>query len=132
MKLLFEIDKEAKKHNRIISILLQMDIAKEDTKFGLNTKELIEILDYYTAPNACLQNVTIVGLMGMATNTHDENIIRNEFIALRQQFESIQKTYLLGKTSFKEISMGMSSDYQIAVSEGSTMVRIGSLLFGER
>lgn len=132
LKLLFEINKEAKKSNRIIPILLQMHIASEETKFGLSLKELFEILEYYTAPNSELKNIEIQGLMGMATNTQDEQIIRTEFKELKNTFESVKKTILLSKENFNELSMGMSSDYKIAIQEGSTMIRIGSLLFGSR
>jgi PLP dependent protein len=132
LNLVFEINKEAKKNNRTIQILLQLHIAKEETKFGLNYKEAIEILEYYTASNSELKNVSIIGLMGMATNTDSETIIREEFKQLKGLFNSIQKSYLLHDNAFTQLSMGMSSDYKIAIEEGSTQVRIGSTLFGER
>jgi len=132
LKLLFEIEKQAEKCKRTIEVLLQMHIAQEETKFGLDTKELIEILEYYTHQPSSLSHVKIVGLMGMATNTDDESVVRKEFQDLKNKFQYAQQTYLLGVPAFKELSMGMSSDYKIALQEGSTMVRIGSLLFGER
>jgi pyridoxal phosphate enzyme (YggS family) len=132
LKLLFEINKEAKKNNKVQQVLIQIHLGKEETKFGVDEKELIEILEYYTAENGSLQNVSIVGLMGMATNTNDEEIIRLEFLHLSNLFKSVKKTYLLGKTNFVELSMGMSSDYKIAIEAGSTLIRVGSLLFGKR
>lgn len=132
LKLLFEINKEAKKSNRVIKVLIQMHIAREETKFGADEKELIEILEYYCAENSILQNITITGLMGMATNTNDDELIANEFRRLKEIFSFAKNTYLLNKNNFTELSMGMSSDYKIAIREGSTLVRIGSLLFGKR
>lgn len=132
LKLLDEIEKQASKCNRIIKVLLQMHIASEETKFGLNTKELIEILEYYTANPNTYSHIQIVGVMGMATNTDNEENIRKEFQQLKSIFQYAKETYLFGDKNFNEISMGMSSDYKIAVDEGSTMVRIGSLLFGNR
>lgn len=131
LKLLFEINKEAKKNNRILKVLIQMHIAQEETKFGADEKELIEMLEYYCAENSSLQNIEIVGLMGMATNTNDERLILKEFQCLKNTFDSVKKTYLLDKRNFTELSMGMSSDYKIAIQAGSTMVRIGSLIFSE-
>ena len=132
LKLLFEIEKQAERCQRSIKVLLQMHIAQEETKFGLDTKELIEILEYYTSHPSQLKHVQIVGLMGMATNTNDQTLIREEFKELRNKFLYAQQAYLVGDKNFTELSVGMSSDYQIAIEEGSTMVRIGSLLFGER
>lgn len=132
LKLVFEINKEASKINRTVNILLQMHIAKEDTKYGLSHKELIEVLEYYTAPQSELKYIHIIGLMGMATFTEDQNLIRQEFRQLSSYFKMTKNTYLLGKDNFREVSMGMSGDYKIAIEEGSTMVRIGSLLFGKR
>ncbi len=132
LKLLFEIEKQAAKCGRIIKVLLQMHIAQEETKFGLDTKELIEILEYYTTNPALLQHVRIVGLMGMATNTDHQETIRKEFRELKNKFHYARQAYLVGDNDFSELSMGMSSDYKIAIEEGSTMVRIGSLLFGNR
>lgn len=128
--LLEEINKQAQKNNRIIPCLLQVFIAKEETKFGLTEKELYGILDNPLLPT--LKNIRIDGLMGLATNTSDEDIVRNEFIGLHQLLLQIKNTYFHDAKYFKELSMGMSSDYTIAMEEGATMVRIGSLLFGER
>lgn len=132
LKLLFEIEKQATRNHRTIDVLLQMHIAQEETKFGLNARELIEILEYYTAPAKPLSHICIRGLMGMATLTDDEQVIRNEFRTLRNHFTHVKEGYLPVDASFTELSMGMSHDYRIAKEEGSTMVRIGSLLFGER
>lgn len=130
MALLAEINKQAMKHKRIISCLLQMHIAKEETKFGMNAAELFALLqdDNYKA----MQNIQVAGLMGMATLTDNLETIRSEFRGLHQLFKTVQSTYFADKPQFKEISMGMSSDYIIAVEEGATIVRIGSLIFGER
>ncbi len=132
LKLLFEIEKQAAQSNRIIKVLLQMHIAQEETKFGLDTKELIEILEYYTTNPLLFSHVKIAGLMGMATNTDDEKIIHQEFKNLKNKFLYAKEAYLVGDKNFTELSMGMSGDYKIALQEGSTMVRIGSLLFGGR
>lgn len=129
LKLLFEINKEAEKNERTIPVLIQIHIAQEESKFGADEKELIEILEYYTAENSVLKNIEIAGLMGMATNTDDESQIRKEFEKLKSMFQFVRETYLLHKKNFTELSMGMSNDYKIAVECGSTMVRIGSLLF---
>jgi PLP dependent protein len=129
LKLLKEINKEASKCNRVIDCLLQMHIAQEETKFGLNETELklimqeIEILK--------LENIRICGLMGMASFTEKMSVVREEFRKLRKIFDC----YIKPQTSsfkFETLSMGMSSDFKMAIEEGSTMVRIGSLLFGER
>jgi len=132
MKLLLEIEKQAARCQRIIHVLLQMHIAQEETKFGLDTKELIEILEYYTSNPDLLKHIRIVGLMGMATNTDDQNIVRKEFKDLANKFGYAKQAYLVGYDDFTELSMGMSSDYKIAIEEGSSMVRIGSLIFGHR
>lgn len=132
LKLLDEVEKQAAKNNRIIKVLLQMHVANEDTKFGLDETELVEIMDYYLTNPKNYAHINIVGIMGMATNTNDTNQIRNEFKQLKGIFQFIKNAYFLNKKDFTEMSMGMSSDYKIAVEEGSTMVRIGSLLFGQR
>lgn len=131
-KLLQEINKQAVKHDRVIDVLLQLHIAEEETKFGLDEKEVIELLEYYFAQESQLQNVRICGLMGMATNTDDEKQIRAEFKRLQGVFKNLQQSQFLFKPYFNTCSIGMSSDYHIAIEEGSTMVRIGSLLFGAR
>jgi pyridoxal phosphate enzyme (YggS family) len=128
-KLLKEINKEAAKCGKVVDCLLQMHIAQEETKFGLNEQELEDIIEQInTSP---LPHVRIVGLMGMASFTQDVAVVRNEFKFLKKIFE---KTKLMFKAtpSFQTLSMGMSSDYETAIAEGATMVRIGSLLFGAR
>jgi pyridoxal phosphate enzyme (YggS family) len=130
LKLLRTIEKEAGKNSRQIDCLLQLHIAREESKFGLLPEEVITLLDSGEAKD--LQFVRIVGLMGMATFTDDEGIVREEFKRLKKLFEDLKKKYFVGDEAFCEISMGMSGDYQIAVEEGSTMIRIGSLIFGER
>lgn len=134
-KLLKEINKQAVKNNRTIDVLLQLHIADEDTKHGLQKEELIEMLEMlerYEASKEDLQNVRVCGLMGMATFTDDTEQIRKEFKELKNFFTFIKDSYFTGKPWFKECSMGMSGDYNIAIEEGSTMVRIGSMIFGER
>ena len=131
-KLLAEINKQALKNGRVIDVLLQMYIADEETKFGLDEKEIIVLLDYYEAQKNDLQNVRICGLMGMATNTEDEKQVHKEFSRLHNFFIHLRDTSFFGKPYFSICSMGMSADYQIAIEEGSNMVRIGSLLFGSR
>ncbi|MEQ2909108.1 YggS family pyridoxal phosphate-dependent enzyme [Butyricimonas faecihominis] len=130
LKLLETIDKEGKKHDRVIPCLLQFYIASEETKFGLDMEEakaLLESADYKN-----MKNVKIVGVMGMATNTDDEVQVRREFHHLKEIFDELKATYFAGNPEFKELSMGMSGDYRIAVEEGSTMVRVGSSIFGAR
>ena len=131
-KLVQEINKQTAKHNRVIDVLLQLHIAEEETKFGLDEKELFELLEYYDAQKADLQNVRICGLMGMATNTEDERQVRSEYKRLRNVFVHLKDAQFLNVPHFNTCSIGMSSDYNIAIEEGSTMVRIGSLLFGAR
>jgi pyridoxal phosphate enzyme (YggS family) len=128
-KLLKEINKEAKKNNRTIDCLLQIYIAREETKFGLSDEEAIEILT--SAELNTLTNIRIVGLMGMASNTEDETIVRSEFQSLKTLFESF-KRYETEQIKMLELSMGMSGDYVIAMEEGSTLVRVGSAIFGSR
>ncbi|MDI9865256.1 YggS family pyridoxal phosphate-dependent enzyme [Flectobacillus sp. DC10W] len=129
-KLLQEIDKQAIKNERIIDCLLQIYIAQEDTKFGLSEEEAIELLESPELKE--LQNIRLVGLMGMASNTDNQEQIRAEFKGLKQFFDRIASTYQLPNTAWKEISMGMSGDFLIAAEEGSTLVRVGSAIFGHR
>ena len=131
-KLLTEINKQAVKNDRTIDVLLQMYIADEETKFGLDTKEILVLLDYYEAQKNDLQNIRICGLMGMATNTDNAQKIRAEFFTLHNFFTFLKDTSFFGKPYFSICSMGMSADYKIAIQEGGNMVRIGSLLFGTR
>lgn len=130
LKLMKEINKQAKKNDRVIEILLQFHIAEEDTKFGLDLSEAQGILNSDFYKNA--QNLKVVGVMGMATFTDDKNQVRNEFRTLKRFFGELKKEFFENENSFKEVSMGMSGDYEIAAEEGSTMVRVGSLLFGAR
>jgi pyridoxal phosphate enzyme (YggS family) len=131
LKLLKEINKQGVKHNREIECLLQVHIADEETKFGFDAGEIEELVNTNSSELHELTNIKIAGLMGMASLTGDENKIRTEFKQLKSIFENFAQ--LQTANSKPEIlSMGMSSDYTIAIEEGSTMVRIGSLLFGER
>jgi len=130
IKLLIEIDKQAKKHDRIIPCLLQFHIAKEETKFGLSYSEATEILA--STAYSSLENITIVGVMGMASFVEDEEQIVTEFNELAGIFKKLKETYFKNKDSFKEISMGMSGDYPLAIEAGSTMIRVGSTIFGSR
>ena len=129
-KLLKSIDAEAKKMDRVIPCLLQFHIAEEDTKFGFSTDEALEMLNYEEFKS--LKHVNILGVMGMATFTNDDNQVRKEFAFLKTILAKLKSEYFAEAPDFKEISMGMSGDYRIAVEEGSTMVRIGSTIFGER
>lgn len=129
-KLLKTIDAEAKKTNRIIPCLIQFHIAEEETKFGFSIEEAQEMLN--SADFRSLENVEISGVMGMATYTDNESQVRKEFAHLKKIFEKLKLEYFAKNAYFKEISMGMSGDYRIAIEEGSTMVRIGSMIFGER
>ncbi|MBK0384399.1 YggS family pyridoxal phosphate-dependent enzyme [Pedobacter sp. SD-b] len=130
LKLLQEIDKQAKKSNRVIDCLLQIYIADEETKYGLGFDEAIELLE--SQEFAELTNIRIVGLMGIATNTQNQKQIKEEFYELKTLFDGIKISYFKNQDSFREISMGMSADYKIAIEQGSTLVRIGSDIFGER
>lgn len=126
LKTLKEINKQAKKHNRVIECLLQVKIATEDTKFGLESSEINSIL--FSEEYKEFENICVTGFMGMSTFTDDKNQVRNEFKSLKTIFDSQKK----GNPNFKVISMGMSGDYTIAIEEGSTMIRIGSSIFGSR
>lgn len=130
LKLLKEINKQAAKNNRTINCLLQFHIATESSKFGLDYEEAKEILcsDAY----AQMKNICISGVMGMATFTNEEAKIRAEFKQLKNIFTNLKQHFFKEKDEFKEISMGMSDDYKIAIDEGSTLVRIGSAIFGSR
>jgi len=129
-KLLKEINKQAAKHDRIISCLLQFHVASEDTKFGMNPEEAYELLN--NPERKALKNIRITGVMGMASNTFDTELIRQEFSYLRDIFQNVKFDFFLGDIFFREISMGMSGDFMIAAQEGSTLVRIGSSIFGSR
>jgi len=129
-KTLLEINKQAKKNNRIISCLLQAKIAKEDSKFGLSFQEIEEILS--SKEFIELENIRIVGFMGMATFTDDERQISKEFQSLKSFFDSCKRKYKGSNCELITLSMGMSGDYPIAVENGSTMIRVGSAIFGDR
>lgn len=130
-KLLQEVDKQSLKNNRTIDCLLQIYIAQEETKFGLSQEEALEILA--SEEFKLLQNIRIVGVMGMATNTDDQEQIRLEFRSLKLFFDQLKSTLpSMNNVSLNEISMGMSGDYLIAAEEGSTLVRVGSAIFGSR
>ena len=130
LRLLTEIDKQAKKAGRVIDCLLQFHIAAEASKFGLDEKGASQILE--SEAFAKVQNIQICGVMGMATLTDKMEQVRSEFRRLHSIFTNLKSNYFPDTVHFKEISMGMSSDWRIAVEEGATMVRIGSLVFGER
>lgn len=129
-KLLCEIDYQAKKHNKVIDCLLQVYIAQEETKFGLDYDEVEALLK--SEQYKQLQNIRIAGLMGMATFTENMNQVKLEFHSLKTFFDFIKSNYFKETESFSILSMGMSGDYKIAIEEGSNMVRIGTAIFGER
>jgi len=130
LKLLAEIDKHAAKNKRVIDCLLQIYIADEETKFGLDHAEAIELLrsEEYLA----MKNIRITGLMGIASNNAAEKQTQDEFQELKVLFDGIKTSFFRKEDSFKELSMGMSGDYKLAIEEGSTMIRIGSSIFGAR
>jgi pyridoxal phosphate enzyme (YggS family) len=130
LKLLLELDKHAARHQRVINGLLQFHIAQEETKTGLSLAEAEAILQAPDYQN--LQHVRLTGVMGIATNSPDEAVVRGEFQQLRQHFDYLKQRYFAQEESFREISMGMSADYALAVAEGSTLVRVGSAIFGSR
>lgn len=130
LKLLKEINKHAQKAKRTIDCLLQVYIAEEETKFGFDHAELVELLrdDEFLE----LKNIRICGLMGIASNTDKEKVIKAEFYELKMLFDGIKASFYRKEAYFNILSMGMSSDYKLAIEEGSTMVRIGSTIFGKR
>ena len=130
LRLLAEINKQGAKHHRQIPCLLQFFIAEEDTKFGLDWAEAVELLE--SLEFADFKHVIIAGVMGMASFTENQEQVRREFDTLKQYFDRLKKTYFANQPTFKEISMGMSGDWELAVEAGSTMVRIGSAIFGAR
>jgi len=130
LKLLEVIDKEGAKNNKVIACLLQVFIASEETKFGLNLEELMDLLANPDFKK--LQHCKIVGLMGMAIYTENEDQVRNEFKFLKKTFNEVKVNFFKEENSFKEISMGMSNDYKIAIEEGATLIRVGSTIFGSR
>ncbi len=130
LRLLKEIDKQAVKNDRIINCFLQFHIAEEESKFGLSFDSAKEILD--SNEFAQMKNIKITGVMGMATLSDDKDKVRKEFATLKKYFDRLKEDYFSSSDSFKEISMGMSADFQLAIEEGSTMVRIGTGIFGAR
>jgi pyridoxal phosphate enzyme (YggS family) len=130
LSLLEAVNKEAAKNNRVIDCLLQFHIAQEETKFGLDIEEARAMLESESFKN--LNNINICGVMGMATFTDNAAQVRDEFKNLKNIFETLKENYFKENDSFKEISMGMSDDYPIAIEEGATMVRVGSKIFGAR
>jgi len=131
LKLLEEINKQAQKNNRVIDCLLQVYIAKEESKFGLNEEELNTIFNFIQDQKNEINNIRIIGLMGMATFTENENQIQKEFEYLKLVFDKFSK-YTADNWQLTVLSMGMSADYKLAIASGSNMVRIGSSIFGER
>ncbi|HOG19616.1 MAG TPA: YggS family pyridoxal phosphate-dependent enzyme [Salinivirgaceae bacterium] len=129
-RLLNQIQKEAAKENKTISILLQVHIAQEEHKFGFSADEIKDFFEQSKSKN--YPNVSIKGLMGMSTYTDDESIVKKEFDTLKNLFDLIKLKYGDQLPNFKELSMGMSSDFLLAIKRGSTMVRVGSSIFGER
>ncbi|HEY9045227.1 MAG TPA: YggS family pyridoxal phosphate-dependent enzyme [Ohtaekwangia sp.] len=130
LKLLEEVNKQAIKVQRTIDCLLQLHIASEETKFGFSEEEVMEMLTSDAFKK--LSNIRIIGLMGMATFTENQEQIRREFRGLKSFFEKLKTTALPSTVMMKELSMGMSSDYKIAMEEGSTMIRVGTAIFGHR
>lgn len=130
LKLIKTINSEGEKAGRRIKVLLQFHIAEEQTKFGLDSKEAEEIITFWKQGG--LEHTEICGVMGMATFTDDKALVRREFSTLKKIFDSLRQKWFATGDGFNVLSMGMSGDYQIAVEEGSTMVRLGSSIFGER
>ncbi len=131
-KLLQEIEKQAAKNNRTIDVLLQLHIATEETKYGMDENELMQCLETYSAQRENLTHIRIRGIMGMASFTDDNTQVRAELQQIHTAFVQMKQTFFIGKSYFDTCSMGMSGDYKMAIEEGSTMVRIGSMLFGSR
>ena len=129
-KLLNEVNKAAEQNGRVIDCLLQLHIAQEETKFGFSFEECRKML--MDGEWKSLTHIRICGLMGMASNTENEEQIKREFRSLKSFFDEMAHTYFTDKQEFRELSMGMSHDYRMAVTEGSTLVRVGSKIFGER
>jgi pyridoxal phosphate enzyme (YggS family) len=130
LKLLHEINKQAIKNQRTVNVLLQFHIAQEETKFGLSIEEATELLSSLEYQQ--MKNIQICGVMGMASFTEKEELIRYEFRTLNQYFQQLKKEFFRDQEHFNTISMGMSGDYPIAIEEGSTMIRVGSSIFGTR
>lgn len=130
ISLMEEINKEANKISRTIDCLLQFHIASEETKYGLNFQEAVQLIENKQRNN--LVNISIAGVMGMASFTEDTELIRHEFHQLKKIFQLLKSDFFYNDLNFRNISMGMSGDYHIAVSEGSTIIRVGTAIFGDR
>ncbi|PID95467.1 MAG: YggS family pyridoxal phosphate-dependent enzyme [Bacteroidetes bacterium] len=130
LSLLKVIEKEAKKNNRVISFLLQLKVAQEATKSGLSLEDTKDFLN--SVEFAEMRNVSCCGIMGMATFTNDNEVVRSEFALLKKYFDELKADFFSNDSTFKEISMGMSGDYTLAIEEGSTIIRVGSKIFGAR
>ncbi|WP_293714677.1 YggS family pyridoxal phosphate-dependent enzyme [uncultured Parabacteroides sp.] len=130
LKLLQEVNKQAAKNNRVIRVLLEIHVAQEDTKYGMTPDECRQLLQ--SEQLAGLDNIQICGLMGMATYTDDTILIEQEFHILHKLFIELKALYFKGNDNFAELSMGMSHDYPVAIRQGSTMIRVGTSIFGER
>jgi pyridoxal phosphate enzyme (YggS family) len=130
LKLLQETDRQARKYGRVIHCLLQIHIAREETKFGMDEQEVMELLE--SEEYKKLDYIRVRGVMGMATNTENKVQVRREFQNLRMIFYKLKARFFAEDSHFNTLSMGMSSDYELAIEEGSTLVRIGSAVFGER
>ncbi len=130
IKLLKTISKEAIKNKRTIDYMLQLHVAEENTKFGLSEQELYEIIRSPEFQN--MKNVNLRGIMAMASNTKDQNQVKNEFARVKNIFDNLKTNFFASKSDFNEISTGMSSDFELAIEQGSTLVRIGSTIFGAR
>lgn len=130
VKLLACINNEAKRVDKVVNVLLQLHVAQEETKFGFTCDDCLAMVADGLLDE--LYNVRVCGVMGMATNTDDDDAVRAEFKAIKAVFDALKLGYFADKPYFKEVSMGMSDDYQVAIEEGSTLVRIGSSIFGAR
>lgn len=130
LKLLKCINEEAKRINKVVDVLLQLHVAKEQTKFGFTCEDCVDLVENEDFAN--MENVRVCGVMGMASNIDDEDEIRTEFKQIKSVYDTLKNGYFIDKPYFKEISMGMSDDYHLAVGEGSTLVRIGTTIFGCR
>lgn len=129
-KLLKEINKQGNKHGRVVPVLLQIHIAQEETKFGFSKEEITAFLN--SASFVEMKNIEVHGLMGMATNSSNKKLVAAEFAHLKSLFDELKSSVFSSSPDFKEISMGMSGDYDIAIEQGSTMIRVGSSIFGKR
>lgn len=129
-KLLVCIDDEARRVGKVVNVLLQLHVAEEETKFGFTCEDCVAMVTEGVLDE--LKNVRVCGVMGMATNTDDADVVRSEFKVIKAVYDTLKSGYFYDKPYFAEVSMGMSDDYGIAIDEGSTLVRIGSSIFGER